>query len=127
MTAIQRLMVDGQLTPVSHYCHVVRAGNTIWVSGAIGVAPDGSVPADVGQQAEIALASIDACLKAAGAGAQHVVKVNVYLTDVNDRAKINPARQRYFGEHRPASTLVGVTALVLPDAKVEIEATAVVP
>ena len=127
MTEIQRLMVDGQLTPVSHYCHVVRAGNTIWVSGAIGVAPDGSVPADVGQQAEIALASIDACLKAAGAGAQHVVKVNVYLTDVNDRAKINPARERYFGEHRPASTLVGVTALVLPEAKVEIEATAVVP
>ncbi len=127
MTAIQRLMVDGQLTPVSHYCHVVRAGNTIWVSGAIGVAPDGSVPADVGQQAEIALASIDACLKAAGAGAEHVVKVNVYLTDVNDRAKINPARQRYFGEHRPASTLVGITALVLPEAKVEIEATAVVP
>ena len=127
MIEIQRLMVDGQLTPVSHYCHVVRAGNTIWVSGAIGVAPDGSVPADVGQQAEIALASIDACLKAAGAGAQHVVKVNVYLTDVNDRAKINPARERYFGEHRPASTLVGVTALVLPEAKVEIEATAVVP
>ena len=127
MIEIQRLMVDGQLTPVSHYCHVVRAGNTIWVSGAIGVAPDGSVPADVGQQAEIALASIDACLKAAGAGAQHVVKVNVYLTDVNDRAKINPARERYFGEHRPASTLVGVTALVLPAAKVEIEATAVVP
>ena len=127
MTAIQRLLVDGQLAPVSHYCHVVRAGNTIWVSGAIGVAADGSIPADVGAQAELALASIDACLKAAGAGAEHVVKVNVYLTDVNDRAKINPARQRYFGEHRPASTLVGITALVLPEAKVEIEATAVVP
>jgi 2-iminobutanoate/2-iminopropanoate deaminase len=51
----------------------------------------------------------------------------VYLTDVNDRAKINPVRQRYFGEHRPASTLVGVTALVLSGAKVEIEATAVIP
>ena len=127
MTTIQRFMVEGQLPPVSHYCHAVRAGNTIWVSGAIGVAADGSIPEDVGQQAEIALAAIDACLKAAGAGAEHVVKVNVYLTDVNDRAKINPARQRYFGDHRPASTLVGVTALVLPTAKVEIEATAVVP
>jgi reactive intermediate/imine deaminase len=127
MTMIQRLMVEGQLPPVSHYCHVVRAGNTIWVSGAIGVAPDGTIPDDVEQQAEIALAAIDACLKAAGAGAEHVVKVNVYLTDVNDRRKINHARQRYFGPHRPASTLVGVTALVLPSAKVEIEATAVVP
>jgi 2-iminobutanoate/2-iminopropanoate deaminase len=127
MTEIQRLMVPGQLPPVSHYCHVVRAGNLIWVSGAIGVAADGSVPADVAAQTELALASIDACLTAAGARAEHVVKVNVYLTDINDRAKVNPARQRYFGSHRPASTLVGVTALVLPGAKVEIEATAVIP
>ena len=127
MTEIQRLMVPGQLPPVSHYCHVVRAGNLIWVSGAIGVAADGSVPEDVGAQTELALASIDACLTAAGASAMHVVKVNVYLTDINDRARVNPARQRYFGPHRPASTLVGVTALVMPDAKVEIEVTAVVP
>jgi reactive intermediate/imine deaminase len=127
MSDIQRLMVPGQLPPVSHYCHVVRAGNLIWVSGAIGVAADGSVPDDVAVQTELALAAIDACLTAAGAGAANVVKVNVYLTDINDRAKVNPARQRYFGEHRPASTLVGVTALVLPNAKVEIEATAVLP
>jgi 2-iminobutanoate/2-iminopropanoate deaminase len=125
MTEIRRLMVEGQLPPVSHYCHVVRADNLIWVSGAIGVAPDGSVPDDIGVQAELALASIDACLTAAGASVINVVKVNVYLTDINDRAKINPARQRYFGDHRPASTLVGVSALVLPGAKVEIEATAV--
>lgn len=127
MSTIQRLMVDGQLEPVSHYCHVVRAGNLIWVSGAVGVAADGSIPSSVAEQFDIALASVDACLKAAGAGAEHVVKVNVYLTDVNDRGLINPARQRYFGLHRPASTLVGVTALVLPDLKVEIEAQAVVP
>jgi 2-iminobutanoate/2-iminopropanoate deaminase len=127
MTDIQRHMVAGQLAPVSHYCHVVRAGNLIWVSGAIGVSADGTVPDDVATQMELALASIDACLKAVGAGAEHVVKVNVYLTDINDRAKVNPARQRYFGDHRPASTLVGVTSLVLANAKVEIEATAVVP
>ena len=125
--SIQRLMVPGQLAPVSHYCHVVRAGNLIWVSGAVGVRGDGSVPDSVAEQAELALASIDACLKAAGAGAEHVVKVNVYLTDIADRAAINPARQRYFGDHRPASTLVGVAALVLPALKVEIEAQAVVP
>jgi reactive intermediate/imine deaminase len=127
MTEIRRLMVPGQPAPVSHYCHVVRAGNLIWVSGALGVAADGSVPDDAALQMELALASIDACLTAAGAGPANVVKVNVYLTDINDRAKVNPARQRYFGDHRPASTLVGVTALVLPNAKVEIEATAVLP
>ena len=124
---IQRLTLPNQLPPVSHYCHVVRAGNLIWVSGAVGVRPDGSIPDSVAEQAELALASIDACLNAAGAKAEHVVKVNVYLTDIADRAAINPARQRYFGDHRPASTLVGVSALVLPALKVEIEAQAVVP
>ncbi|MEI7714118.1 MAG: RidA family protein [Rhodospirillales bacterium] len=125
--SIQRIMLPDQLPPVSHYCHVVRAGALIWVSGAVGVRPDGTIPESVAEQAELALTSIDACLKAAGGGAEHVVKVNVYLTDINDRAAINPARQRYFGEHRPASTLVGVAALVMPALKVEIEAQAVIP
>jgi len=124
---IHRLMVPGQLEPVSHYCHVVRAGNLVWVSGAVGVRKDGSIPDSAAEQAEVALANIDACLRAAGARAEHVVKVNVYLTDIADRGAINPLRQRYFGEHRPASTLVGVAALVLPALKVEIEAQAVIP
>jgi reactive intermediate/imine deaminase len=127
MPAIERLMLDGQPTPVSHYCHVTKAGNLIWVSGTVGIAPDGSIPDDVVAQFQICIANLDACLKAVGAGAEHVVKVVVYLTDVADRTRINPIRQRYFGEHRPASTLVEVSALVLPELKVEIEAQAVLP
>jgi reactive intermediate/imine deaminase len=127
MPAITRLLLDDQPAPVSHYCHVVRAGNHIWVSGTVGIAPDGSVPEDVVAQFDLALANFDACLKAAGGSAEHVVKVTVFLIDVTDRKKINPARQRYFGEHRPASTLVEVSALVLPSLKVEIEAQAVLP
>lgn len=125
MAMIERLMLDGQPAPVSHYCHVTKAGGLIWVSGTVGMAADGSVPDGVVEQFELAIANMDACLKAVGARAEHVVKVTVYLTDVADRAKINPIRQRYFGEHRPASTLVEVSALVLPGLKVEIEAQAV--
>ena len=125
MPPIERLMVDGQATPFSHYCHVVKSGNLIWVSGTVGIAADGSIPDGVVEQFEIAIANMDACLKAVGAGAEHVVKVVVYLTDVDDRGKINPVRQRYFGAHRPASTLVEVSALVAPELKVEIEAQAV--
>jgi reactive intermediate/imine deaminase len=127
MPAIERLMLDGQPEPVSHYCHVTKAGNLIWVSGTVGIAADGSIPNDVVEQFEICIANLDACLKAVGAGADRVVKVVVYLTDVTDRSKINPIRQRYFREHRPASTLVEVSALVLPALKVEIEAQAVLP
>ena len=125
MPTIERLMLDGQAEPVSHYCHVTKAGNMVWVSGTVGMAADGTIPADVIEQFEIAIASLDAALKAVGAGAEHVVKVTVYLTDIADRSKINPIRQRYFGPHRPASTLVAVSALVLPALKVEIEAQAV--
>jgi enamine deaminase RidA (YjgF/YER057c/UK114 family) len=127
MPEIERLMLEGQPAPVSHYCHVTKAGNLIWVSGTVGVAADGSVPESVVEQFEIAIANLDACLKAVGAGAEHVVKVTVFLTDVADRSKINPIRQRFFGPHRPASTLVEVSALVLPTLKVEIEAQAVLP
>ena len=127
MPAIERLMVDGQAKPFSHYCHVTKAGNLIWVSGTVGIAADGSIPDGVVEQFEIAIANLDACLKAAGAGPEHVVKVTVFLTDVDDRKRINPARQRYFGEHRPASTLVEVSALVLPELQVEIEVQAVLP
>ena len=70
--------------------------------------------------------TVDRCLKAANAEARHVVKVTVLLTDINDRAAINPIRQAYFGEHRPASTLFEVSALVSPEMKVEIEVEAVV-
>lgn len=127
MPPIERLMLDGQPEPVSHYCHVTKAGSQIWVSGTVGMRADNSVPDDVTEQFEVAIANLDACLKAAGAGPEHVVKVTVYLTDVADRKKINPVRQRYFGTHRPASTLVEVSALVLPSLKVEIEAQAVLP
>jgi enamine deaminase RidA (YjgF/YER057c/UK114 family) len=124
MVEIQRLMVEGQAPPFSHYCHVVRAGDLVWVSGAVGIDADGRVPADVVGQFKVAIQNIDHCLRAAGGGPKHVVKVTIYLTDISDRSAINPERIRYFGEHRPASTLVQVSALVTPELKVEIEAEA---
>jgi 2-iminobutanoate/2-iminopropanoate deaminase len=54
------------------------------------------------------------------------VKVTVYLTHVDDRSKINPVRQEFFGETRPASTLVEVAGLAIPGARIEVEAVAVV-
>ncbi len=92
MAEIERLMVDGQAAPVSHYCHVVRAGNLVFVSGSVGIRADGSIPEDPAQQMEVALANVDACLRAAGAGPEHVTKVTVFLTNIADRAKVNPPR-----------------------------------
>ena len=124
---IQRFMVEGQMAPVSHYCHAVRAGNLIWVSGIVGMRADGFIPEDTVAQFDIAMDAMDACLRAAGGLPEHVVKVQVFMTDITERAAINPRRIAYFGEHLPASTLVEVSALVDPRMKVEIECQAVVP
>lgn len=121
---IERHLVPGQPKPFSHYCHVVRADRHVWVSGAVGSKQDGTVPESTVEQFRIALASVDACLRHAGAKAANVVKVTIFMTDIDERPLINPLRIEYFGEHRPASTLVEVNALVDPRLKVEIEAVA---
>jgi len=123
---IERFMVDGQLEPVSHYCHAVRAGDRIWISGTVGIDSNGVVPKDSVEQFGVAIRNLDAVLQKAGGAASDVVKVTIFLTNIEDRSKINPIRQRYFGEHRPASTLIEVSQLVLPELKVEIEAEAVI-
>ncbi len=124
MSKIERIMVSGLPEPYSHYCHVTKAGPNVWVSGIVGQAADGSIPADTVAQFDIAMDVMAMCLTAAGAGPEHVVKVLVFMTDVSERPKINPRRIAFFGPHRPASTLVEVKALVDPRMKVEIEAQA---
>ncbi|NIO39746.1 MAG: RidA family protein [Burkholderiales bacterium] len=121
---IERHIVPGQPKPYSHYCHVVRAGGHVWVSGAVGIDAQGNIPESTVEQFRLALNSIDACLHHAGAAAEHVVKVTIFMTDIGERAAINPLRIDYFGEHRPASTLVEVNQLVDPAFRVEIEAIA---
>ena len=79
---------------------------------------------DVAAQARATLENIGAILEAAGATFADVLKVIVYLTDIGDRAAINPVRQEFFGDSRPCSTLIGINELVVPGMKVEIEAIA---
>lgn len=121
---LERFMVEGEPEPVSHYCHVVRAGDFVFLSGMVGMKPDGTIPDDVVDQFRIAMASIDHCLREAGGRPDQVVKVLVFMTDIDERPRINPIRQEYFGQHRPASSLVEVSKLIDPRLKVEIEAVA---
>ena len=105
---------------------MTRAGPHVWVAGVVGAAEDGSIPSDVVAQFDIAIAVMDKCLQAAGAGPEHVVKVQVFMTDITERPKINPRRIAYFGKNLPASTLVEVKGLVDSRMKVEIECQAYV-
>ena len=128
MSGREEIRVPGLAEPISHYTDAVRAGNLLFVSGCVPVNMDGRlVGGDVVAQAKQVFANVGAILEAGGATFTDVVKITVYLTDIDDRALINPVREAVFGDARPASTLVEVSALAIPDAKLEVEAVALIP
>jgi 2-iminobutanoate/2-iminopropanoate deaminase len=129
VTRREEIRADGQPEPLSHYTDAVRAvGPLLFVSGVVPVDESGRLVGggDVVAQARQVFANMGAVLAAGGATFADVVKVTVFLTDVDDRARINAVRQEVFGEARPASTLVQISALAVPGAKIEVEAIAVV-
>jgi reactive intermediate/imine deaminase len=121
--------VEALSEPISHYTDAVRAGDLLFISGLVGVDGRGKLVGgdDVAAQARQVFENMRAVLEQAGGRFEDVVKVTVYLTDVDDRPKINPIRQEVFGGARPASTLVEVSRLAVPGAKVEIEAVVLIP
>jgi 2-iminobutanoate/2-iminopropanoate deaminase len=126
--AREEIRVAGQPEPISHYTDAVRVGDLLFLSGCVPVDANGKLVGgdDVVEQARQTFANVGAVLEAAGSSFADVAKVTVFLTDVDDRARINPVRQEVFGESRPASTLVEVSRLAIPGAKIEVEAVAVV-
>lgn len=125
----QELKIPGLNQPISHYTDAVRFGNLLFISGIGPLAEDGSLVGrdDVVEQTRQIFRNMQKALSAAGATFADVLKVTVFLTDVDDRTKINPVRQEHFGSARPASTLVEVSRLAIPGMKVEIEAVVGLP
>ena len=119
--------VAGLPEPISHYTDAVRVGDLLFVSGCVPVDARGQLVGseDVVAQARQVFANIGKVLAAAGARFADIVKVTVYLLNVDDRARINPVRQDVFGRSRPASTLIEVSRLAIPGALLEIDAVAI--
>ena len=114
--------------PISHFADAVRCGNLLFISGIVSLDKAGNVlgEGDAAEQTRVILENMNAILRMNDATFEDVTKVVVYLTNMDDRPLINPVRQRFFGESRPASTLVEVSKLIKPGLLVEIDAIAVV-
>jgi 2-iminobutanoate/2-iminopropanoate deaminase len=125
----EEIRVEGLAEPISHFTDAVRAGGFLHVSGIVAVDGEGELVGgdDVVAQTRQVLDNMRAVLAAGGCRFEDVVKVTIFLTDIDDRPKINPLRQEAFGAALPASTLVEVPRLAVPGAKVEIECVALVP
>ena len=123
----EEIRVPALAEPISHYTDAVRVGGLLFVSGVVPVDGDGRVvgEGDVVEQARQVFRNMGEVLAVAGASFGDVAKVTVFLTDVDDRARINPVRQEVFGAARPASTLVEISRLAVPGALIEIECVAV--
>src|SRR5262245_1841961 len=106
---------------------VTDAQRVLLCSGQTAMGDDGTPPAttDIGDQVRKAFENLAAVLQAAGLAASDVVKINYYTTDVDELlAVLGPLASEFFAGNLPASTLLGVARLALPQLKIEIEATA---
>ncbi len=125
-----RLEIRVPTRPVfAHSADAVRAGGLLFVAGILPADADGALVGgdDVVAQAEHVFGELGVILAAGGCTFADVVKVSVFLTCVGERPLVNPVRQRVFGEARPASTLVEVSGLAIPGARIEVDAVAAVP
>jgi enamine deaminase RidA (YjgF/YER057c/UK114 family) len=134
VTTPHRIVNPDTLAAPVGYAHAVVAspGRSVHVAGQTGLGPDGRYEgATMAEQLEQAAANVVAALHAAGAGPEHVVALQIFVTDVDEYKgsleEIGAAYRRHFGRHYPAMALLEVSALFDPEAKVELVAQAVVP
>lgn len=128
---LKDILPPGWPVPRGYSNGMLGEGRILCVGGQIGWDAEGKFAQGFVAQSRQALANILAVVQAAGGGAEHIARLTWYVTDMAEYraslAELGPAYRAVMGKHFPAMALVQVVALVEPEAKVEIEATAVLP
>ena len=128
MSTIERIRSDrvGE-PPAETWSNCLRVGNQVFIAGmtARGDAFETIDGAGVYDQARIIFTKIENLIEAAGGAMADIVKVNIFVTDIDQRQEVWRARREFFTGDFPVSTLVEVSALALPAMEVEVEAVAI--
>jgi 2-iminobutanoate/2-iminopropanoate deaminase len=127
MMALERIQPQGLAKPGT-YSHVIRAGNTVYISGQTATDAQGNVVGrgDITAQSVQVFENLKAALASVGGTFADVASITVYITDARYRDPMREVRTRYLGDKLPTSTLLVVAGLADPEYLLEISAIAVV-
>ncbi len=121
MRRINPSEIAGPFATYAHGVEVESEARLLFGAGQTGVAPDGSVPDTIEEQAAIVWSNMSAILAAADMGIGDIVQLNMFLLDRADRDGAMAVRDEALGPHRPASTLMYISGLANPAWKIEID------
>ena len=124
--ARQRVSSGAPWESIAGYSRAIRVGSSAWVAGTVALDDEGNpfAPGDAAAQTRRTLEIIRSALAEAGFGLEDVVRTRMFVTDIDRWEDVARVHGEFFGEIRPATTMVEVSRLIHPDLVVEIEADA---